>query len=308
MGSSQGNPQHRGRGNLLAMLCIILWSTGNAVSALLLIGRISSTVIVFYMSLFSSVVLFLVCLVTGRLSGLRTIRKEEIPRIVILGLTGFFVYYHALFFGMERLKVQQASTINYLWPMLIVLFAAWIYKEPLTKRKVFALLVSFFGVVYIAAEGDLANLAGINFPGLLGSGGAACLYALFSVLNMSMRLDKLLAMMLYSLSSFAASALAVAFRGGLIRPSLGEAVGLAWMGALLAGVVYALWITALTEGDTAVVSNLAYLNPCFSLVFIWLLLREPIEGYSYIGLGLVLAGIAIQLLPGDRERMVQNDL
>lgn len=299
--------QSRWKVYLIAVLNIMLWASGNTVIALLQQGdAMTDGEQVFYMSVFAVIVLFAVCLITGRFRGLREIKAAELFHIAALGVLGFYVYYHLLYYGMRHLKVQQASTINYMWPMLIVLFSAVLYRERLSARKVIALLISFLGVAVIATEGDLTNLGGISAAGIAGSGGGACVYALFSVLNLRVRIDKLLAMFLYALFSLAAASVEILMTGSLRVPDAAETAGLFYMGGILAGLVCVVWLWALEAGDTAVISNLAYLNPVFSLFFIWLILKEPIEAYSWCGLALVMTGIAVQVLPAVEGKKCLN--
>lgn len=283
----------------LALINILLWSTGNTAIALLLnTKRLSNILLIFYMSLFASIVLFISVAVTGRLNLVRKITVKELAELTVLGAIGFWLYYVLLYYGMAHLKVQQASTINYLWPTLIVLFSALIDKEALNFRKICALFVSFFGVVIIATEGHFDSLSGINFSGVLATAGAACFYALFSVLSVKVRVDTVIAMFFYAASSTVLSFIQIILsRSDIVIPTMSECFGLLYLGGLLSGVTYIIWIYVLEHGDTAKISNLAYLNPVFSLAWIRLVLGEEIKFYSYIGLGFILLGIIIQMLP-----------
>jgi drug/metabolite transporter (DMT)-like permease len=54
------------------------------------------------------------------------------------------------------------------------------------------------------------------------------------------------------------------------------------------------WFKALEHGDTFIVSNLLYLTPAISLLFVLLLLDEPVHASAVSGLVLIIAGILFQ--------------
>jgi len=68
-----------------------------------------------------------------------------------------------------------------------------------------------------------------------------------------------------------------------------------WNGAVTIGVGYTSWALALKHGDTAKVSNLAYITPFLSLVWTTLVLHETFNPWSLAGLGIIVLGIFIQL-------------
>ena len=107
---------------LFAGLSILFWGSTAAVSSLMM-DSLSSMALVFYNGLTATVFLFLVNLFTGRLKLLRSISPKEWLKLSLLGLVGMFCVSFFLYCGLARLKAQQAYIINYLWPILIVLFS-----------------------------------------------------------------------------------------------------------------------------------------------------------------------------------------
>jgi drug/metabolite transporter (DMT)-like permease len=78
-------------------------------------------------------------------------------------------------------------------------------------------------------------------------------------------------------------------------PQLG---GLIWLGAFTTGLAFTFWFLALKYGDTAKMSNIIFLTPLLSLVWIYFLIGEKILLSSVIGLILIVTGIIIQ--SGDK--------
>lgn len=62
------------------------------------------------------------------------------------------------------------------------------------------------------------------------------------------------------------------------------------------------WLLALKYGDTAKISNLIFITPFLSLVYIYFLLGEKILLSSVIGLVLIVLGIVIQSFKWQHAR------
>lgn len=56
------------------------------------------------------------------------------------------------------------------------------------------------------------------------------------------------------------------------------------------------WAMALSCGNTAKVSNLAYITPFLSLAWTFFILKEPIDPISVVGLCMIVVGITVQLM------------
>jgi drug/metabolite transporter (DMT)-like permease len=84
---------------------------------------------------------------------------------------------------------------------------------------------------------------------------------------------------------------------GLHLPAPSGLAGAAYIGFFEMGVAFVLWLTALKLTDnTAKIANLIFLSPFASLFFIHFLVGEEIHPSTVSGLGMVLAGLAIQSL------------
>ena len=280
---------------LFAGISILIWSTIGVVTKWLQQAQIGNMQIVAASSLFGFAFLFAVCLFTGRLKLLRGMRAKELLILSGVGLLGTFVYHLLLYSGIAYLSASQAIIINYLWPIMIVLFACLILKEPLTGRKLLAIGLSFLGVAVVTAGGDLLHVEPQTLLGALFCVLAAVSYGLYSVLNKRLHVDELLAMTVFYGASALLSLVWIALRGDWFTPDLPQLAGLAWMGVFTYAIAYITWALAIDRGDTAKIANTAYITPFLTLVWTSLLLREPFSLWSVLGLLLILAGVFIQL-------------
>ena len=71
--------------------------------------------------------------------------------------------------------------------------------------------------------------------------------------------------------------------------------GFAWNGVCCMALASTSWALALKNGNTAKVSNLAYITPFLSLVWVAVFLKEMPTVWSVAGLCLIVLGIFVQL-------------
>ncbi len=73
-------------------------------------------------------------------------------------------------------------------------------------------------------------------------------------------------------------------------------IGAVYVGIFEMGITFVLWLKALKlSSNTAKISNLIFISPFFSLIFISIFVGETIHGYTLVGLAFILIGLAIQL-------------
>ena len=107
--------------------------------------------------------------------------------------------------------------------------------------------------------------------------------------------DKSLAMMLYYFFTFAVSFVYIVITKDYFSMSLAETGGMLWSGIFTTATAYTSWAMALERGDTAKISNLAYITPFLSLVWTTLILKEAFNIWSFAGLIVIVAGIFVQM-------------
>lgn len=284
---------------LFAAVSILLWSTTSTVTKLLL-GNLDSFQILLISSLFAFVFLFLINLKRGKLKELKMYSKKDYLCIMGLGILGTFLYNLFLYLGIDKMNASQAFIINYLWPIMTVIFACILLKEKFTLKKAIAVLVSFIGVIIVTADGNILKFNVVSVIGAIYCILAAIAYGLFSVLNKQRNYDTYLSMMLFYFVSFILSCLYILIFGDFFVPNSIEFFGLLWLGVFKSAIAFSCWAKALKIGDTVKVSNLAYITPFLSLVWAFIILGEDISFYSILGLFVIIFGIFIQLY-GDMK-------
>ena len=214
--------------------------------------------------------------------------------MALIGLPGTLFYNLFYYAGAAILPASQAFIINYLWPIMSVVFACILLKEKLTGRKVLAFVISFLGVVTVAG-GDLVNFHGRTLWGILLCMGAAVSYGVYTAVNQKWNYDKQVAVMVVYGSTFLLCAVISLVMGTPLQIGWGQLAGLGWNGICVMAVATTTWALALESGNTAKVSNLAYITPFLSLVWVFLVLHEIPSPFAVAGLCLIVLGIFVQL-------------
>lgn len=279
---------------IYAGISIALWSTTATVTKLLL-GNLNSMQILVVGSFFAFIFLLIVNLIKGSLKDLKTYKIKDYLQITGMGILGTFLYNLFLYLGINTLQASQAFIINYLWPIMTVVFACIILKEKMTIKKIVAIILSFLGVIIVTANGDILN---VEKNSIIGAGYcilAAISYGLFSVLNKQKTYNKYLSMMLFYLVSFIISLLYTVVSKNRFTIETNQLIGLLWIGIFTSATAFTFWALALEKGDTAKISNLAYITPFLSLIWTFLILNEQFSIYSVMGLVIIVLGIVIQM-------------
>lgn len=277
-----------------AGFAILSWSTIATISKLLL-GSLDSMQITFISSAFAFAFLLVLNIIKGNMKLLKQYKASEYLVMSGIGILGIFINHLFLYMGIDRMDASQAFIINYLWPIMSVLSACIILKEKMTLRKSIAILLSFAGVIIVTANGNLLSIGRDTLTGALYCIIAAVSYGLFSALNKKKDYDKYFSMMVFYFAATVVSLVYIIATKSTFTLDAMQVAGLAWMGIFTNAIAFTFWAIAIKIGDTAKVSNLAYITPFLSLVWTTLVLKEDFNPYSLIGLSVIVIGIFIQL-------------
>lgn len=279
---------------LFASMTVILWSTLSAISKLF-IGSMSSMSLLFYTSSIASITLLIINIATKGIFFYRQYHRNDYLKITGLGFLGLFCYTELYYIGLMYLTSQIACIINYMWPMMIILFSCIILKETLTTRKLLAITTAFLGMVIITLQNGFGGVNINSFIGMIACFLAAVCYGIYSVFNKKTNYDQWIVLWI----AFTVTALCSGLYCGMTR-TFGQLnsitfAGMLWLGVFVNAIAYVLWGLALNHGDTAKISILAYLCPFLSLIWGRVLLGEHLSILSFVGLILIIGGVLFQI-------------
>ena len=283
------------RAFLYALAAVGLWSTV-ATAFKISLRYLSPEELLFYASWTSLLFFGFLLWRQGRLEEVKTLIWRAPVRILLLGAINPFLYYLTLFHAYDLLPAQEAQAINYSWGILLALLSVPILGQKLRREDLLAGLLCYLGVLVIATRGDLLSLHFQSISGLLFALGSTLLWALYWLFNTRMDAEPLPLLFLNFLTgTLLLSLYLFIFKGGVELPNLAGALGALYVGLFEMGITFVLWLKAMKLADsTASISNLIYLSPFLSLIFIRFIVGETIFPSTLIALALILGGLWIQ--------------
>ncbi len=206
------------------------------------------------------------------------------------------VLFTVCYFSCQKLcSLAVASILLYTAPSFVVLLSALLWKEPVTRKKLLALLLTLIGCACVC--GVFSGGLSVTVPGVLLGLGAGFLYALYSVFGryalahyppLTVTVWTFLFAGPASLVLLRPGELAAAFAG---NPGVwGTALALAVFSTAAPYILYT-WGLARTEPGRA--SILASLEPVVASLTGVLVFGEPMGPLTVLGILGVLAGVYI---------------
>ena len=283
---------------ICALSAIFFWSTV-AVTSKILLDKLNNFQLLWANSFFAFLFLLIFNICTGNIKKLASYKPKDYLYISLIGLPGTFFYSVFYYAGTDRLPASLAFIVNYLWPVMSIIFAGIILKQKITLPKIIAVALSFLGVAF-AVRGEFSSMGSGTISGVVFCLLGAIFYGLFTALNQKMNYDKCLSIMINYMVSLVFTTVIVVLKGDLFVPSIGQIAGFAWLGMFTFAVANTLWVTALQDVKrTAKISNLAYITPFASLIWTSLILKEHISLNFVIGLVFIVIGILFQFKSAD---------
>jgi drug/metabolite transporter (DMT)-like permease len=278
----------------LMPVILIFWGSFAAVSKLTL-GGIDSFQFQFYIFGIAALLMTIWQLIRRRLARIFGYPPHDILVALICGLPSY-LYYFFYTLSLKLIPAAEASIINYLFPIMIVLFAIPINKEKLSAAKVLSLILGFIGTFVIMAGNLSVKFSLTHIAGDLLALGAAVAWGIFSNLGKWNKLAMEASIYLYVLESFVLSLISLIAFSRFILPGSLTMTGLLWISLSNIVLSYPLWIKVLKSAPVTLVATVAYITPFINLVFIMLLTGESLKPNQVIGLSIIVAAIAIQNL------------
>lgn len=287
---------------LYAIGAIILWSTVGTAFKITL-NYLNYAQLLLFSSLVSVIILGILVVINKQTALIGMTTRKELGYSALLGFLNPFAYYLILFKAYSLLRAQEAVALNYIWPMMLVLLSVPILKQKIRLISVVALLVSFAGAITIATQGKPFSLDLTEPFGVALALSSALFWALFWLLNVRDKREETLKLFMNFLFGFLYTLIYSAFTGNLTLPDLNGALGSIYIGLFEMGITFVLWLKALKYAvNTAKVSNLVYLSPFISLMFISAIIGEKILPSTLAGLFLIITGIIMQQFIASRNK------
>jgi len=280
---------------IYAGIAILFWSTVPTAFKISL-GELEILPMLTIASITSAIVLLIIVLAGKKAHLLRITNCRQLLNSAILGFINPFLYYLILLRAYQLLPAQVAQPLNMIWPIILVFLSVPVLGQKIERKSFIALFISFIGVYIISSQGNLFKPAHSHLAGVLLATGSSIFWAFYFILNLKDKRDEGIKLLLNFVFGSVYLIITMIIAGKWpfeveIRGSLAAV----YVGIFEMGITFFLWLKALQMAPTtAKVSNMVYLAPFLSLIFVHYILHEPVYYTTPLGLIMIISGIFIQ--------------
>lgn len=225
-----------------------------------------------------------------------TLTGNQIVHAAIAGILLQAIYLGGVFAGVSLgIGAILSSLIVSIQPILTVLLASVWLLEPVTSRKLLAVVLGFVGVCLVISEWGVSQTslspAGIGFcvSGLFGIT-LGTLYQKRFCQNMDLHINM-------AIQYFASALFLLPFAAYV------ETFSLTWSGQLVLVLIWLIFVLSIAavfllmwlikEGEASKVSTLFFLVPPVVAIEAWILFDEPLTWRVITGMSLAVLGVAV---------------
>lgn len=222
------------------------------------------------------------------------VKREHLKYFFGTGIISV-VFFTVCYFSCQKIcSLAVASILLYTAPSFVVILAAVLWKEPVTKKKLLALLLTLVGCACVC--GLFSGGLSVTVPGILLGLGAGFFYALYSVFGRYALVHYDSMTVTIWTFIFAGPASLVLLRPAEVGAVLSQPKAL----LLAAGLIvcstvspYILYTRGLSRVEAGKASIIASFEPVVASLAGILFLGEPLSLMTVVGILLVLAGVYI---------------
>lgn len=278
-------PQPERRATLSGLLAILLWAS------LALLTTLTGSLPPFQVLATSFGVAAALGLLRAALRGKAGLGelRQPLPALA-LSTTALFGYHALYFMALKRAPALEANLLNYMWPLLIVLFAGLLPGVRVRGGQIAGTLLGLVAAIVLVTKGSGMQVRGEFVPGYLAALSAAVVWAAYSVLNRR-----------HAQVPSAAIAVAcalVSILGGIahylfethVEPDATQWLAMVGMGVGPVGAAFLLWDHGTKRGDIALLGSLSYLAPLLSTLLLVVAGKAQPHASQAVAIALLLVG------------------
>lgn len=270
---------------LIGLAAILLWAS------LAVLTTATGTLPPFQVLAISFGVAALLGLARAALRGGSGWRELRQPWAALALSTLALFGYHALYFiALKRAPAVEANLLNYMWPLLIVVFAGLLGGVAVRGGQWVGTLLGLIAAVLLVTRGRGLQVDPAHVPGYVAALSAAVIWAAYSVLNRRFA-D-------VPTAAITVACAGVAILGGIahllfertVVPDATQWMVLVVMGIGPVGAAFWLWDHGTKRGDIALLGSLSYLAPLLSTLLLVVSGRAEPHWIQAVAIALLLIG------------------
>src|ERR1700759_4652672 len=203
----------------------------------------------------------------GRADAFKALRQPLVAWIV--GVGGLFGYHALYFLALRFAPPAEAGLLNYLWPLLIVLFSSLLPGERLAPHHIIGALLGLAGTVLLFAGNRDHAFAPGQIPGLIAAFVAAFVWASYSVLSRRFKAVPTDAVAGFCMATALLAALVHSLVEATVWPqTVTQWLAIVGLGVGPVGAAFYAWDIGMKRGDIRVLGAASYATPLLSTAFL----------------------------------------
>jgi len=288
---------------LFALAAVLLWSTV-ATAFKFALKEVHFLILLFWSSFISFLALSTILFFSKSKLKIKYLDKKECLKNLLAGLLNPFLYYLVLFKAYSVLPAQEAMTLNYTWPVMLILLSWPFLGQKITAKGWIGITLCLAGIITISTHGDVLSFRFSNPVGDLLALGSSLVWALFWIWNIKSKTDDLIKLWLNFITGSIASfiVLCIVPIPGIMNTN--AIIPLIYIGLFEMSITFFLWLLALRNSkSTDKVSLLIFISPFLSLIFISLILQERLLPSTVPGIILIIIGISFRNISFSKKKI-----
>jgi drug/metabolite transporter (DMT)-like permease len=187
----------------------------------------------------------------------------------VVGVGGLFGYHALYFLALRFAPPAEAGLLNYLWPLLIVLFSSLLPGERLLSHHIIGALLGLAGTVLLLMGGGGSGFEAGQLPGLAAAFIAAFVWASYSVMSRRLKAVPTDAVAGFCLATAVLAAIVHVLVEKTVWPETpGQWLAIIALGVGPVGAAFFTWDIGMKRGDIRVLGAASYATPLLSTAFL----------------------------------------
>ncbi len=284
--------QYELKGNIWGFVAILLWS---ALAGLTLkAGKIPP----FELVSLSFSIAFFIGFIFWKKEGKSILVYLKLPlKNWLIGVGGLFGYHFFYFLALQNAPAVEANLINYLWPLLIVLFSALLPGVKLRWYNILGVLLGFLGVALLLGDKEGFSFSSLHLKGYFFAFLCAVIWSSYSVFSRYFGKVSTGAVGAFCGATALLSLVCHLIFETTVVPSFGNLIAILLLGLGPVGGSFFAWDYGVKKGNIQMLGAFSYMTPILSTLLLVLLGFAKENSAIWSSCTLIVLGSIVASLP-----------
>lgn len=278
------------KGKICLILSALIYGIAPMLAKIAYMGGVNGMTLTFLRTFLMLPFLFVLMLARGRSFRLN---KKELFDIIILGVVGGSFSIISLYAAYDYISTGLATTLHFIYPLIIVVVSALIYREKITNMKLAAVMLVTLGIFLFVDLNTAADKIGVILAVLSG-----VFYSFYVIYMDHSGLDKMDYVKLTFYLMIIMSAGTFIFGAATKSIVFNEMSGTAWVFAVIISFLITIGAIPLFQAGVryegaSTAGIVSALEPITTIILGALFLGEAMGLVQYFGGAMIILGVGI---------------